>query len=125
MKQLNKDQHAHLFRCSNESIAILQCVVTNWCPMNLSIDPGIMLIEDNGKISRLLYAYNIPIDINAKRVGAGYKFILLFEGLSESCKCFDFFEPGPLDTALKVRNIKRTGSGVYKIDIEDPPFYEL
>jgi hypothetical protein len=78
-----------------------------------------LIDKATGGRSKLLHAENISIAPQWTQIpdGTMYSFLLIFEGLSRSCKQFDLVEDIPQPGGFKVKDIFRNDADVYHIDI--------
>ena len=80
--------------------------------------PNTFLIEkESGRHAKLLTAFNISFAPEWTFATNGNKFTLIFEGLSKECLQFDLVEMIPLPDPFIVRNIQRTKSDVYNLQV--------
>jgi hypothetical protein len=109
----------------NESATLLRCTVAHRKEVRIAIEKGTVLLQDDGTVRKLLHVFGVTLEPKVKLVQPGYQFYLVFEGLSQDCAFFHLFEPGDVETRIIVRYIQRRSSGVYKVEIDETPFYEL
>jgi hypothetical protein len=80
--------------------------------------PSTFLIEkESGRQAKLLTAFNISFAPEWTLATNGNKFTLIFEGLSKECQQFDLVEVIDLPDPFVIRNIQRTKSDVYNLQV--------
>lgn len=83
---------------------------------NIEVDQDIHLIPDAGlKPSELVHIENHSSSLKFKIDGTYTRFTLIFSALPETCRKFDFIEPG--ERGWRLLNIQRNASDVYHIKI--------
>lgn len=75
------------------------------------------LKQDNGQVRELLHALGIAINPEKTYITHYKAFTLVFEGLDDNCKCFDFIEPSTCSPFSK-HDITRNQSDIYHIDLQ-------
>ncbi len=102
---------------STERQTIVHCTYNP--EMAVRVWPSTFLIEkESGKKVKLLTAFNISFAPDWTFATNGNKFTLIFGGLSKSCTQFDLMEIIPLPDPFIVRNIQRTKSDVYNLQVD-------
>ena len=106
-----------------ESLVVVHCSYTSAGFMDLiRIWPTTYLIDQGSSHkSKLVHAENVSIAPIWTRLAYGETrvFTLIFSGLPKSCSVFDFIESVPEPNGFEIRNIKRNGSDVYFVEVNE------
>jgi len=105
----------------DDSFVYVHCYFQNrWENMLIRIWKTTFLIDSmSGTRSRLLHAENITIAPVWTQIpdGSMYSFLLIFSGLPKSCKQFDLVEEISEPGGFLIKDISRTETDVYHIDV--------
>ena len=80
--------------------------------------PTTFLVQDDGTRKGLLQAFRIAAYPQWRYLLPGDTFTLVFEGLDKGCLRFDLFEDIPEPGGLRIGNIARNRSDVYRVDLD-------
>ena len=100
---------------SEEKATIVHCILQ--IDLWIRMWPTTHLVQQNGRLKKMLHIYNIGFYPETIIARAGYKFTLVFEGLDTDCIKFDLVENADEKGGFIVSDIMRNSTDVYTIFI--------